>query len=86
MGLGFEFDDAKAEWMRWYAELSASSDDTMLGSGLSRDFYLYNWWGLPLISMTMANSWLSGNAPFLPTHASTRMRILTVIACSACPA
>ncbi|CAL5220562.1 g2599 [Coccomyxa viridis] len=42
-GLGFEFNEAKAEWMRWYAELAASTDDTMLGSGLSRDFYLYNW-------------------------------------------
>ncbi|CAK0783527.1 hypothetical protein CVIRNUC_006726 [Coccomyxa viridis] len=41
--LGFEFDEAKAEWMRWYAELATSTDDTMLGSGLSRDLYLYNW-------------------------------------------
>ena len=42
-GLGFEFDEAKAEWMRWYAELATSTDEAMLGSGLSRDFYLYNW-------------------------------------------
>jgi len=43
-GLGFDFDEARAEWMRWYAELATSTDDTMLGSGLSRDFYLYNWY------------------------------------------
>ena len=41
--LGFEFDEAKAEWLRWYAELTISTDDTMLGSGLSQDLYLYNW-------------------------------------------
>ena len=41
--LGFEFNEAKAEWLRWYAELTTSTDDTMLGSGLSQDLYLYNW-------------------------------------------
>lgn len=42
-GLGFEFDEARAEWMRWYAALTASTDDIMIGSGLSRDLYLYYW-------------------------------------------
>lgn len=39
----FEFDADRAEWMRWYAELQHSSDNTMLGTGRSADFYLYNW-------------------------------------------
>lgn len=41
--LSFEFEADKAEWMRWYTELQSSTGDSMLGTGSSSDFYLYNW-------------------------------------------
>jgi hypothetical protein len=41
--LDFEFDAERAEWMRWYMELQQSTGDTMLGTGSSADFFLYNW-------------------------------------------
>ena len=80
-GLGFEFDEAKAEWMRWYAELAASTDEAMLGSGLSRDFYLYNWWGSACGASTPAGTCLgmhlagrdcTGAHAFLVMHGMSR--------------
>ena len=41
--LGFEWEAERAEWLRWFRELQASSDDAMLGTGRGADFYLYNW-------------------------------------------
>jgi hypothetical protein len=47
LGIGFEFDDEEAEWLRWYGDLREVSEKRCMGHSetgtLGDEFYLTNW-------------------------------------------